>query len=588
MGYTRPQEFRPGTFLRTCSLCGIRYRNVDLVRGEDGFWRCKQYCVEMPAITRDKISALSQQRREAPPPPHGIPFDTRETYAQEARLLDFIAADAIGGVSHPGAAPNAQINVASGNRTFANQQSVYGPIAPTSGNWFGIAYGECSRYLYNLITEGQRPASQIAVAKTRLRAIADTAIGLQAGFGQGASQASYLWGSISTTADLLFTAVAAQAGLAFIYAYLALGDTKYLLSARAAASFLRNVQSCGAFYATHFTSSDAGGTVRLYTGGLIDCPIVAATNHVFDSSTLPALEFWNLLLKTDGDQMVGAATTAGGVFTSAPQQLLSQCIADLRAFVAVGAFDVFSGTTLTGWSATTPREKFNAYPSGTGSWEYADGNASAGTAISGSNIALALRTLYNYEGYSSQVSSIWTWLMGFDSNAAFQCAANTLATDYACASTTLAANPPTPPGGSGNVVAPAYDPTLALTTLLTVNGNGAPMNGSSLYDWSTTGMLAPIASSQNSTAFRKAKTKMSTPVLRVPVTFADTANGPFLDYPMLRGVSGLAGQLNFGDQGNAMYWNTIAAARCGGAFRYQPQAFTGANPPALQPGVSAG
>jgi hypothetical protein len=587
MGYTRPQEFRPGKFLRTCDTCGIRYRNTDLVRGEDGFWRCKQYCVEMPAITRDKISALSQQRREAPLPPHGIPFDTRETYAQERQVFDFIVNGGFPGMTG-GANVNTQWQVNSGALAFTGSNFAHGPILPSSSNWRYTGYLEVSRYLYSIIVENQRPASWISAAKTLLTALANNVLANQ--FGPPAvSQANAFYGFINVgVADNLRTSAQVGLALCMLYAYKANGDPRHLAGALASATYLRNVQAIGALSAANFTSSDAGGTVRLYTGGLISLATFNSGNqHVFDSLTLPALELWYGLIQAAGDQLVGCTGT-GGIFTSSPQQLLSQCIADLRAFVAVGAFDVFSGTTLTGWSATTPREKFNAYPTGTGSWEYADGNASAGTAISGSNIALALRTLYAYEGYSSQVSSIWTWLMGFSSNTGFQCPSGTLATDYACASTTLAANPTAPPAGSGNVVAPAYDPTLALTTLLTVKGTGSNTNGSSLYDWTTTGMLAPIASSQNATAFRKAKTKMSTPVLRMPVTFSDTANGPFLDYPMLRGVSGLAMQLNFGDLGNAMYWNTIAAARCGGAFRYQPQAFTGANPPALQPGVSAG
>jgi hypothetical protein len=587
MGYTRPQEFRPGTFLRTCDLCGIRYRNVDLVRGEDGFWRCKQYCVETPPITRDKISSASQQRREAPPPPHGIPFDTRDTYAQERQVFDFIVSGGFPGMTG-GAGVSTQWQVNS-SVTLANNGFAHGPTLPASVNWrYAGGYAEVSRYLYSVITEGKRPASWIAAAKTLLTSLANNVLASQAGppgFPRGTSP---FYGLVGVTAnDDLKTAGQVGLALCMLYAYKANGDPRHLAGALASASYLRNVQAIGAFSVSNFTSSDAGGAVRLYTGGLIsNANFSLANSHIFDSMMLPALDLWYGLLQITGDVQVGGTATLGGLFTQAPQQLLSQCIADLRAFVAVGAFDVFSGTTLTGWSATTPREKFNAYPTGTGSWEYADGNASAGTAISGSNIALALRTLYAYEGYSSQVSSIWTWLMGFGSNTAYQCAAGTLATDYACASTLLAANPLAPPVGQGNVIAPAYDPTLALTTLLTVKGTNT--NGSSLYDWTTTGMLAPIQSSQNASAFRKAKLRMSTPVLRMPVTFADPAAGPVLDFPMLRGVSGLAMQLSTGDSGNAMYWNTIAAARCGGAFRYQPQAFTGANPPALSPGVTAG
>ena len=588
MGYTRSQTFVPGAFLRSCDVCGIRYRSHELRRGEDGFWRCVKYCVEIPALTRDKISAESQRRKEAPPPPHGIAFDTKETYAEEAIAFDFLAVGRTQSLAG-GAAPNTSWQVNNGNPVFASNGFAYAPYLATSSNWRYSAYAEAGRYLANLIIENKRPARWIAQAKAKLRALADSLITIQVGIGSnlGTTQVSPFWGELNITADQVHTAANAQAGLLFMHAYLALGDAKYLTSAYASASFLRNVQSCGAASSAFFTSSNSGGTLHLYTGGLIACFQSGSANiHVFDSSTcLPALELWYLLYKASGDQLIGCTASLG---VAVPSQLLSQSIADLRAFISVGAFDVFSGTTLTGWSATTPREKFNAYPTGTGSWEYADGNASAGTAITGTNVALALRSLYNYEGYSSQVSSIWKWLMGFGSNAAFQCGAGTLAIDYACASTTLAANPPAPQAGQGNVVAPAYDPTLALATLLTVNGVNANRNGSSLYDWSTTGMLAGIQSSQNMSAFRTAKTKMSTPVLRMPVAYSDTAAGPVLDYPMLRGVSGLAMQLNFGDSGSAMYWNCISAARCAGAFRYQPQAWTGTNPPQQQPGVTAG
>lgn len=587
MGYTRPSTFVPGTFLRTCDLCGIRYRANDLRKGADGFWRCLKYCIEVPAITRDRISAQSQKRREAPPPPHGLPFDTADTYAEEASVIDFLAGSFGSGITG-GAAPNTSWQVNSGRPAFATNGFAYAPFLPTNASWRFTSYGETARYLYNLIIEGKRPAGWISQAKTKLRALADAILSSQTGSPTFLQSSSWFWGFINVSQDRNFTAAQAHMGLALLYAYLALGDGKYLSGAYGVASYLRNAQACGSHAISNFTSSDAGGTVRLYTGGVIDLFYPSVSNlHVFDASQFVVLELWKLLYATSGDQAIGATGNGGGVFTSAPSQLLSQSIADLRAFIAVGAFDVFSGTTLTGWSATTPRETFNAYPTGTGSWEYSDGNASAGTSITGAGIAMALRALFNYEGYSSQVSTIWTWLMGFASNPAFVSAAGTLAIDYACATTTKAANPPAPPTGSGNIIAPFYDPTLALTTSLVVKGANANQNGSSLYDWSTAGMLAGIQSSRNSSKFRIAKRTMSTPVLRMPVPFSDTANGPVIDYPMLRGVSGLAMQLNFGDSGNAMYWNCISAARCGAVFRYQPQAWTGTNPPSLQPGVSA-
>jgi hypothetical protein len=279
-------------------------------------------------------------------------------------------------------------------------------------------------------------------------------------------------------------------------------------------------------------------------------------------------------------------------------------IADLRAFWAVGTYDNTQGKVITGLSSSTPAELFNAYPAvhagysgrqgtGSGSWEYQDAGPATGTLVTSVNLAEALRALYAYEGYSTQVSSIWTWLMGFASNPAYVLPAGTLKTDYACVTSTSAANPPAPPTGAGNVVAPFYDPTQALSTLLLVrdstNGYAAiAQNGSSLYDWSTCGLLAAIQSSQNQAALKRAKLAMTAGYSRLPVTFADPAQGFVVDYPMLRGTTGLAMQMAQNDSGSGQFWSVWSAARCGNAFRYQPQGWTGANPPTLAPGVSAG
>lgn len=606
MGYTRSPTFRPGAFLKACSLCGIRYRNDELRLGEDGFWRCIQYCQEVPAITRDKISADSQRRKEAPPPPHGTLFEQAETFGEERQVLWFLTevgrAGVLPGVTPQVAAGTDLLQVNGGTPSVAPANIGNLPSAPIQ------SWSEACRYFYNLITEGQRPASWYGPAKVKMQAALTMLTARQEGIGFNVGVVTQTngfahYGGLIDASNQFPTAASAAAGLAFLYGYRVFGMPSYLASAIAVGHFLRNMQAVGSCFASNFTSSDSAGTVRLYTGGIVDNLTNARQpSQQFSPGGLIALTFLKELFTQLGDGTYGCPNAVQD-FSVAPAALLSQMIADLRAFWAVGAFDNVRAATITGLSSTTPAEYFNAYPAthagwtgrqgtGTGSWEYQDANATTGTLVTATNFAEALRALYAYEGYSTQVASVWTWLMGFASNPAFVTASGTLPTDYACVTSTSAANPPAPPVGQGNIVAPFYDPTLALSTLLLVRDSAhgyvaIAQNGTSLYDWSTTGLLAAIQSAKNTSAFRRAKRKLITGYTRYPTTFSDPAQGVVTDYPMLRGTTGLAFQLGQNDSATGQFWSVWAASRCGNAFRYAPQAFTGTNPPSQQPGVSA-
>lgn len=599
MGYTRSQTFVPGAFLRPCDVCGIRYRSTELARGEDGLWRCTTYCQEVPALTRDKISAQSQMRREAPPPPHGIVFDQLDTYeSAEARIFNLLCEMPVADSTFPGGvrlglAPlaNVQVNNGAGYQQSTSSQS-------------GVTAGESARYLYNLISENKRPTRWISVATAKLREIADWIITKQNGFGVSPTNTlanSPAYGQVGLSNTPGSTEETASAGLGLLYAYKLLGDQKYLTSAQACAHHLRNVQARGHANAINFVASDVGGTLRLYTGGMEQRTLVSSGNflgnHRFYPSSLIALEFLNALYTAIGDGSYGATGSISGAFTGSVAANLSQMIADLRAFWSVGAADSVLGSTITGLSATTPRENFNAYNStnaifgnGTGAWEFQDAGASTGTLITGSNFSQALRSLYFYEGYSSQVSGVWTWLMAFAANPAFVSAAGSLASDYAVQTTTLAANPPAPPSGQGNTVAPAYDPKLALTTLLLVrdpnNGYAAiAQNGSSVYDWSTAGHMAAIQASRDAGSFRKAKDAVATERYRLRPENITDGSYVITDFVCLRGLSGLAYQLNANDSSTRKLWSVVPAAAIGGMFRCQPQSWTGTNPPASAPGL---
>lgn len=603
MSYTRQQRFEPGAFLRPCDICGIRFRSTELARGEDGFWRCRRWCHEVPQITRDKISAASQRRKEAPPPKFGVPYDQKDAYAEEADAFDFLVTMPVpdpgwpGGV-RSGAAPS-EVFVANGGA----------PIRDATQNYTYTAAYETCRYLYQLITDGSRPAAWVTPAKVKLREQADWLLGKQNTTGTpdtnliyGGWDGSLLFGGNGN----LVCADQSGGGLACLWAYLVLGDFKYLAGARAAANAVRVFQWSGNARVVH-TSSDSAGTSILYCGA--HCKSMTQFSgtwlfdHLYYASDLSAVEFLSLLKATDGDGNYGGIGNDGvGAqwFLVTAAATLSSMIADALAFWPVGLRDAVTGGVTTGLSATTPREFFNAFPAakgnaafptGTGAWEYNDGPSATGTNITGTRIALALRSLYAVSGYNGQVASVWTWLMGFGSNATFAGPAETLAIDFPVASTKLSANPPAPPTGQGNIIQPSYRPKLALVATLTVrDASLAPtaINGSSTYDWSTSGLMAAIQTSQDAGSLRKAKDTIVAGRLRTQVPFA-YGDAPIQETLLMRGQSGLAFQTNFFTIGSTIRWQTSVMARTAAVMRYAPKATAGdGRPDKSQPGGRPG
>ncbi len=519
--YTRPIRFEPGTTLRTCDVCGWRFRANELVRGTDQKFRCIRWCAEQTQLDRDLISAAANKRREAPPPPFGIPFSFKDDYSQEGVLFNALAA-------------------------------ATAPLGIPARNTTPLATAETGRYLYGLIVENKRPNGWILLAKQRLRVIADLVLGFQTTAGstqlRGGIRCDTNFGSttLSLASAAYESSTQASLGLVMLYAYLAFGDAKYLVGARAMADFVTNLQS-GGLCATVPSTSDSGGANPIAYG----CWTRAANSsllfdHVYRPDSLLCLEFLNLLFKTVGDELHGDTTTGSGFWTSPPSQLLSVSIAKGRAFWSVGAADNVTNSTITGLSATTPRLQFNSYPAsgkfsatGLGAWEFSDGTPSTGTIINtnlaynqssqaatAAAIPIALRALYNFEGYSAQVQSVWTWLMGFSSNPAFQ-----------PTTTSRALDAPTAVGTLGT-----YNPKLSLSTVLTVRAGGAAvaMNGSSAYAWETGGIMSNIQGAKSPIDLDNFKDYVTKGVT-APTDYDYGTNGN--TYIMLLGRSGLGGQI---------------------------------------------
>lgn len=530
MAYTRPIRWEPGTFLRPCDICGIRFRANELVRSADGKFRCMRWCAEQTQLERDRISSASDKRREAPPPPFGAPYLFKDSYNQEGILFNFLANQGVADSGWPG-----------GRRQGAAPGVVFrslGYAQAAQGTYSAISAGETMRYLYGLIVENKRPTLWLTRAVVKLRELADWVISRQAGVGAATFvtksnsilYGSYISGSLYSTADN------GCLGMGMVLAYKVLGEIKYLSSARAFADFLTNLQQ-GGILTAGFSSSDAAGTTPVGYGTWTKSTNALGTSfdHVYQPDSLACLEFLSVLSGVTGDELHGADTTLSGQFTIAPQQLLSVSMANARAFWSVGAFDVVTSTTLTGLSSTTPREYFNSYPvakglfaAGTGSWQYQDGPSATGTLVTAVNFAIALRALMSFEGYSATVATLWTWLMGFASNPAF-----------APTSTSLAQDIPTELSLTGS-----YNPKLTLSTLLQVRTAAlaaSAMNGSSVYDWRCSGLMSSIQGVQDPGSLDLAKDYVTKGVTALPPDFSAGSNGT--DYLMMQGVSGLGGQI---------------------------------------------
>lgn len=515
--------YKPFDWPRICDVCGNRRRISTMRKLPGGVWCCDIHTDERTAVELDRLNAKQKPYNIIPVPnakPGSQYPDVME--AEEAVIINFVAR-----------------MVAAGTRY---ESVISGQPAPIAGYMLeGLSWS--ARYLYSVITDTSTPSRVLTQAKALLLSVATQLMARQTGFGLSPSSTkannAFFGGFLESGATTYVTEDTTTAGLGMLYAYRVFGTLSYIASARAAASYLRNVQAIGSS-GTNYTSSDSAGTARLYTGSLASEVSTTAgfySNSLFYPSALLALEFWNALRITDSDQSIGSTGTPTG-FTTAPAVLLSTAISDLRSCWTTGITDS-TATLINGLSATTPREVFNAYPAvksqfttitGTGRWEFADAGATTGTTITASNFSKALAALYAYEGATATVTTIDDWLRSFTSNPDFETADDVSAYTLARATTGT------------------YDPTLCLSTLLLVRDAdddyaAIALNGSSLYDWGAFGILSPLWATRHTGTFPDARRT----VFGSNQRFEDgtIGDGDYTDWITLRGMSGLTFQTAF-------------------------------------------
>lgn len=553
----------PYDYRRLCDVCG-ELRNRSKLRKLIDIWVCEDHPNERRPQTLDDINAKQKPFRILPIP-EAKPLQRIGPdvfYTEESEIFNLL--DVANGARY--------VQVISGQPIpLANNADTIPATSWAAIYYYGLAAPTWKTGLNNAF---------LAIAKTRLRSAADTLLALQVTAGSRATS-SYYGAFLGSGASVYYTEDTITAGLAALYAYRVLGDLKYLYAARAGASYLRNVQAIGSC-GVNFTSTDSGGASRLYTGGLADQVSTVTgffSNHLFFPSSLLALRFWTELTTTDGDQQIGATATIASEFSVIPQQLMSQSIADLRSFWLNGTFDVTQKAVITGLSATTPAEYFNAYPAskpnftvtGDGSWDYQDAGASSGTLVSAINFAKALSALFFVEGYSTQVQQVDAWLQTFASNPTYQTAANTSPIALARATTGT------------------YDPTQGVAQLLQVRASGTlaatALNGGSLYDWGAFGLLAPIWSKQRGGTLNLARDNAVKSRRRLSDGLI--SDGYWYDVGFYRGRQGLSFQTFFtetfthgpslapgGSTGTGIIYDGVAAAQFASAIHATPRAPT--------------
>ena len=431
--------------------------------------------------------------------------------------------------------------------------------------------GLAGLYFGELLAEGERPTSWLTQAAVQLRATADFILANQYGSptGQGAYPSeptnSILYGMvISPSGTFAISVDQAKCGLSLLRAYQYLGDTKYLDGAnRVATCFRQGFQQRQSGVA-------AVNPTDLYVGGFADDNnTVKGISGFYSINGAAGMWFLAQLRAVVGGSKVYGLTTSGGDFTAAPAGTLDTMLAEARTFYAGGKLSGFLSPTMTGaigpvsiLSVATPRDYYGSSPF-TGPASFGATFSAGQYVISSTNLAYALRGLFEYEGYSATVAGSYEWLMS--------CTTDPSSLPPAGASMYTIAN-----GQLGT-----YDPNVAIAaTLAYGNSTGAPIAltsaGDVAYATFVAGMLAPvrIASGRDLSVTKAALASAR----RIQASHTDT-NDQFA-YPSLRGFCGLSFQMGPFVGGAGQFWATTNnAALCGLVYRYAPKATPGVRTP---------
>lgn len=462
-------RYEPNAILRYCDECGGRFRATELIQGSDRLFRCVQFCFERTMLDVDRAAASVHRQREAPPPPFGQSYDWRYTWPSEVYIYNLIVNQIVKDASMPG-------GIRQGAAPFPGVSlSMTDAILPFWGPTKCQCAGESLIYLYGIIAQNKRPADWITGATRKLKELADFLLAAQ-------STNAIFRGAYSPGTDnsiSAYTMDEAVAGLGMLRAYQVTGKVEYLNSAKLCARFLTNYIRLD-LLTSGYTVSGPASTTRYFYGAV---PLYAVyptgtySEQMYPSASFAVLEFFHLLNTLAGDSAYG--DNAGGNYISSPSTLASVSMAAIRSFWATAQYDYGLLAKVNGFSSVTPYSYWLPTVqggSGANVW------ARSGNTVSGQDYSWALRSLYAYEGNSSQVQDVYSYLMGFSPNPAYATSADAYLPSVA------------------ESQLGTYNPKIALAYTLNV---ATRMNQDSIYYPASAGCLAAMADRQNLNAAKQ-------------------------------------------------------------------------------------
>lgn len=472
--------------LRACSICGVRWHASDMRYIGQNRWACPD---DAEGLTAEQISRHNARVRPLLVRQFKNPLITGEVpdyRIQEGVLFNLVC-------------------------KFATTASVLSNInGGISSAQTPQSAAQCALYLSDIIRENLRPASWITQAKTTLSAIAVYLRSVQSGpVGSGGGVVaitSTSWGGFG-----LFTALGhGYCALALIRAYSILGTNDFLVGATAACDYIRQSLQRGDAPVVDFTSP-IGVPVGRYLGGGFRESIgnFSSSRECWLSGAFcmwPLKELGDIL----GTSFVLGSPSAGGGFNLVPSGTIAFTLSEARKFYVTGVLAGFSVPPSTGvflpalapLSTTTPRQRYIAALSGGGAaggeqWHLA--SVPPERFFLASDVASALRALFECEGYSVTVASVYEWLMTFASNPAGEVPAGTSVE------------------ATRNGALGALDVDLALPFQLELfDANQAPVIrnfiGAAAYDLPWTAILSPVRVASGRTT-RRFKETFAKPIL---------------------------------------------------------------------------
>lgn len=440
-------------YKRSCDLCGYNGPASELTPVGDGKFYCRD---DRDLWTAQQTARHGRRRKPFQIKPRKNPRITGEVplyQTEEAELFNLVL-------------------------KYSAATEVIGPTGARVGGATipATMWAECGLYLRELLLEDKRPLSWMTKALAQLKVIG----GLLLTWQNASAIDSIGYGGIIDNGggNPAFPFCAGPAGLVFLALYQFTGEQRYLDGADRVAWFLRQMQKTDLLAVN--PTVDSNGTPVAFGGW----PSVLYGNGDVSGTfyTAHAYYLWFLARYRDvrGPNRALGSSTASGSFASPPVGTVQQCIDEAVAFYVTGQRP-YSSTSSGVCAPLSTSPQFLYQPANANAFTLATSGSYYG--MNGCDMAFALRGLYELEGYTARVATIFEWLMGFTSNPAFEL------TDGAHFTTPLSV---VRAGTKGT-----YDPSVAMADFLALGASQAATptlqtNGTSFYSSPATALLGPL------------------------------------------------------------------------------------------------